>query len=241
MARIHSLVVESLMDDEENQVRGYVHINDESGMTMGHLSSWSLTDIRNMLRCIQNSTPMRHKETHFINIPNSVTKIIEFAISLLNDKFKARIAVSVANYVKYVGKCARPCLSFSDDAFCSCRFTKTWTSCEKRSIRRYCRRNTAGICRSRKWSVRHFFPCFTSDGLLLGRKVPRIRFEGRDTRENERDFQFSSIRFKRKICVTRLSNLFKLQKSFRIQIHFVPRRLVWITGFVVIHNSYRTS
>lgn len=107
MARIHSMVVESLMDDEENQVRGYTHINDESGLTMGHLSAWSLTDIRNMLRCIQNSTPMRHKETHFINIPGSVTKIIEFAISLLNDKLKARVMVSVANYVKYVSKCAR--------------------------------------------------------------------------------------------------------------------------------------
>ncbi|EFN84881.1 Retinaldehyde-binding protein 1-like protein 1 [Harpegnathos saltator] len=91
MARIHSMVVESLMDDEENQVRGYTHINDESGLTMGHLSAWSLTDIRNMLRCIQNSTPMRHKETHFINIPGSVAKIIEFAISLLNDKLKARV------------------------------------------------------------------------------------------------------------------------------------------------------
>ncbi|XP_076244833.1 clavesin-2 [Calliopsis andreniformis] len=93
MAQAHSLVVEALLDDEENQVRGYTHINDESGLTMGHLSAWSLTDIRNMLRCIQNSTPMRHKETHFVNIPSCANKFIEFAISLLNDKLKARILV----------------------------------------------------------------------------------------------------------------------------------------------------
>ncbi|XP_015586941.1 clavesin-2 isoform X2 [Cephus cinctus] len=93
MARAHSLVVESLMDHEENQVRGYTHVNDESGLTMGHVSAWSLTDIRNMLRCIQNSTPMRHKETHFINIPSCATKIIEFAVSLLNDKLRARIHI----------------------------------------------------------------------------------------------------------------------------------------------------
>ncbi|CAL7946702.1 unnamed protein product [Xylocopa violacea] len=93
MARAHSLVVEALMDDEENQVRGYTHINDESGLTMGHLSAWSLTDIRNMLRCIQNSTPMRHKETHFVNIPSCAIKVIEFGISLLNDKLKNRITV----------------------------------------------------------------------------------------------------------------------------------------------------
>lgn len=98
MARVHSMVVECLMDDEESQVRGYTYVNDESGLTMGHLSAWSLTDIRNMLRCIQNSTPMRHKETHFINIPSSVAKIIEFAISLLNDKLKSRIMVSIWGY-----------------------------------------------------------------------------------------------------------------------------------------------
>ena len=95
MAKVHSIVVETLMDDEENQVCGYTHINDESGLTMGHLSSWTLTDIRNMLRCIQNSTPMRHKETHFINIPSYGTKLIEFGISLLNEKLKKRILVII--------------------------------------------------------------------------------------------------------------------------------------------------
>ncbi|KOX76208.1 Clavesin-2 [Melipona quadrifasciata] len=93
MARAHSLVVEALMDDEENQIHGYTHINDESGLTMGHLSAWSITDIRNMLRCIQNSTPMRHKETHFVNIPSYAIKVIEFGISLLNDKLRNRILV----------------------------------------------------------------------------------------------------------------------------------------------------
>lgn len=83
------------MDEEENQVHGYSHVNDESGLTMGHLSAWTLTDIRNMLRCIQNSTPMRHKETHFINIPSYATKVIEFAVSLLNDKLKGRVLVSI--------------------------------------------------------------------------------------------------------------------------------------------------
>ncbi|KAK0181119.1 hypothetical protein PV327_003430 [Microctonus hyperodae] len=93
MARAHSIVVEALLDDEENQVRGYTHVNDESGLTMGHVSAWSLTDIRNMLRCIQNSTPMRHKETHFINIPNCATKILDFALSLLSEKLRSRILV----------------------------------------------------------------------------------------------------------------------------------------------------
>ncbi|XP_028046177.1 rhophilin-2 [Monomorium pharaonis] len=93
MIRVHSMVVEALMDDEKSQVNGYTYLNDEAGLTMNHFSTWSFTDIRNVLRCIQNSTPMRHKETHFINIPNSVAKIIEFGISLLSDKLKSRIMI----------------------------------------------------------------------------------------------------------------------------------------------------
>lgn len=95
MARAHSLVVEALMDDEENQIRGYTYINDESGLQLGHISLWSLKDIRNIIRCIQNSSPMRHKSTHFVNIPQYAIKVIEFGISLLSDKLRGRILVSI--------------------------------------------------------------------------------------------------------------------------------------------------
>lgn len=71
MARAHSLVTEALLDDEESQIAGYSHVNDEEGLTMGHLSLWSLTDIRNMIRCIQ----VRNKllvnlvlNSHFIHL-----------------------------------------------------------------------------------------------------------------------------------------------------------------------------
>ncbi|XP_014206720.1 clavesin-1-like [Copidosoma floridanum] len=93
MVRVHSLVVEALMDDEESQVHGYTHLNDESGLTMGHLSSWSLTDIRNMLACIQNSTPMRHKSTHLLNVPAGCAKIIEIALTFLNEKLRSRVVL----------------------------------------------------------------------------------------------------------------------------------------------------
>lgn len=36
---------------------------------------------------------MRHKETHFINMPNYANKIIEFAMTVLSDKLKKRIMV----------------------------------------------------------------------------------------------------------------------------------------------------
>lgn len=93
MARVHSLVCEALLDDEDSQVAGYVYINDESGMNMGFVSLWSLTDLRSIVKCIQNSTPMRHKETHFVNIPHYANRIIELGVSMLSDKLKKRIIV----------------------------------------------------------------------------------------------------------------------------------------------------
>jgi hypothetical protein len=91
MARTHGMVVEALMDDEESQVAGYIHITDEAGLTMNHISLWSLVDLKKMSKCIQVSSPMRHKESHFINIPSFANKVIEFALGLATDKLKKRI------------------------------------------------------------------------------------------------------------------------------------------------------
>lgn len=91
MARTHAMVVESLLDEEESQVAGYCYITDEAGLTMNHISLWSLLDLKKMSKCIQVSSPMRHKETHFLNIPSFANKVIEFALSLTSEKLKKRM------------------------------------------------------------------------------------------------------------------------------------------------------
>ncbi|XP_059490712.1 clavesin-1-like [Neocloeon triangulifer] len=97
MARVHSLVCEVLMDDEESQVRGFVHVNDEDGLTMSHLSMWSFADVRSLINCIQKSTPMRLKGTHFVNLPGIANVLFEFFLSLLNDKLRGRIQTHKSN------------------------------------------------------------------------------------------------------------------------------------------------
>lgn len=91
MARTHAMVVESLLDEQESQVVGYCYITDEAGLTMNHVSLWSLVDLKKISKCIQVSSPMRHKETHFINIPSFANKVIEFALSLTSEKLKKRM------------------------------------------------------------------------------------------------------------------------------------------------------
>lgn len=91
MARTHAMVVEALLDEQESQVAGYCYITDEAGLTMNHVSLWSLVDLKKMSKCIQVSSPMRHKETHFVNIPSFANKVIEFALSLTSEKLKKRM------------------------------------------------------------------------------------------------------------------------------------------------------
>ncbi|CAH2231873.1 jg11058 [Pararge aegeria aegeria] len=110
MARVHSMIVELLLDEPRSQLLGYTHVNDEAGMQMPHVSLWSLTDVRIMLNCIQNSTPMRHKRTHFVNIPHYGVKFFEFAISLLSDKLKDRVSFhrTSEDLTKYVDPAILP-------------------------------------------------------------------------------------------------------------------------------------
>lgn len=91
MAKTHGMVVEALLDEQESQVAGYCYITDEAGLTMNHVSLWSLIDLKKMSKCIQVSSPMRHKETHFVNIPSFANKVIEFALSLTSEKLKKRM------------------------------------------------------------------------------------------------------------------------------------------------------
>lgn len=36
---------------------------------------------------------MRHKETHFINMPQYANKVIEFVMSVLSEKLRKRVSV----------------------------------------------------------------------------------------------------------------------------------------------------
>ncbi|XP_053673152.1 clavesin-1-like [Anopheles nili] len=93
LIKIHSLVLETLMDEEESQISGYVHIMDDSELTIGFLSVWSFADIRNLAHCVQNSLPMRQKENHFVNLPSFANKLSEFILSVLSEKLRNRVHV----------------------------------------------------------------------------------------------------------------------------------------------------
>ncbi|EDS40091.1 conserved hypothetical protein [Culex quinquefasciatus] len=93
LIRVHSMVCEALLDEEESQIAGYVHVIDDSDLSMGFLGIWSFTDIKNLAHCVQNSLPMRQKENHFVNLPSFANKLSDFILSVLSDKLKNRVFV----------------------------------------------------------------------------------------------------------------------------------------------------
>lgn len=95
MVRLHALVVEASLDDEESQIAGYHHFYDARGFSMKHVAMWSLVDLNNFLRKAQFIAPMRHRAvTLMLSMGH---KLIEFALSLLTEKIKARVKVCKTN------------------------------------------------------------------------------------------------------------------------------------------------
>ncbi|EDS40104.1 conserved hypothetical protein [Culex quinquefasciatus] len=91
MARNVFLFLETLADDEETQIGGYVVVLDYADISMQLLALWSLTEVRNAIECVNKSLPMRIKEVHVAGFPKLAVMIGDLAISCLSQKLKERL------------------------------------------------------------------------------------------------------------------------------------------------------
>merc|ERR1711978_90382 len=90
LMRAHVMTFETLLNDEENQVRGFTYIFDEKDVSWSHLSIWTPSEVSKAFSCCERSLPMRHKDIHFLNLPWTMGLIFQFAKSLLSDKIRSR-------------------------------------------------------------------------------------------------------------------------------------------------------
>ncbi|XP_071521723.1 alpha-tocopherol transfer protein-like [Panulirus ornatus] len=84
---------ESLLEDEENQVRGFTYIFDEKNVGLSLITLWTPSDVAKAFQCCEKTIPMRHKEIHIVNLPTALLAIFEFAKTLLSEKIKNRFQV----------------------------------------------------------------------------------------------------------------------------------------------------
>lgn len=95
MSRVHAITYETLQEDAQNQIMGYVHIGDFKGITTAHVSCWNPTDFLRMMKWGEQSIPMRHKEVHLVHVPSAVKYVIEAGKSMISKKMKERLQVHV--------------------------------------------------------------------------------------------------------------------------------------------------
>ena len=90
LMRAHVMTFETLLNDEENQVRGFTYIFDEKDVSWSHLSIWTPSEVSKAFSCCERALPMRHKDIHFLHLPWTMHLIFQFAKSLLSEKIRNR-------------------------------------------------------------------------------------------------------------------------------------------------------
>jgi len=91
--RAHIMTFEALLEDEENQIRGFTYIFDCSGLTLSHLSIWTPQEVARILSICEKNLPMRHGAIHLLNLPFAMWAVLEFCKALLSSKIKKRFCV----------------------------------------------------------------------------------------------------------------------------------------------------
>ncbi|XP_066258018.1 retinaldehyde-binding protein 1-like [Euwallacea similis] len=91
MCRIHGIVYETLMEDEENQVRGFVHFADGSGVGFAYLTLFTIREAVRIVKNGEKTLPMRHKEVHGFHIHPSMKFVLDWGMTLISDKIKSRV------------------------------------------------------------------------------------------------------------------------------------------------------
>ncbi|XP_071649662.1 alpha-tocopherol transfer protein-like [Temnothorax longispinosus] len=91
MCKIHAITYEALMEDEENQVRGFVHFADGAGVSFPHLTLFTPKEAVRIVKNGERTVPMRHKEVHGINAHPSLKFALDFGMSLISEKIRNRV------------------------------------------------------------------------------------------------------------------------------------------------------
>ncbi|KAL0266616.1 UNVERIFIED_CONTAM: hypothetical protein PYX00_009109 [Menopon gallinae] len=91
--RLAAIVHETLMEDEESQVRGYIYFCDADGVGLPYLTLFTPKEAVRIVKNGEKTIPMRHKEAHGYNIPFYLKFAVDFGFSLISDKYKKRIKI----------------------------------------------------------------------------------------------------------------------------------------------------
>lgn len=88
------------MEDEENQIRGFVHMVDCSGLGLKHMTLFTPKEAVRIVKNCERIIPMRHKTVIAFNLSSSIKFAVDFGMALISEKMRKRI-----NFFKDIGEC----------------------------------------------------------------------------------------------------------------------------------------
>ncbi|CRK92780.1 CLUMA_CG006258, isoform A [Clunio marinus] len=94
--KAHSIAYEILMESQEEQILGVVHIGDFAGASTSHVSIWkNPLEFLKILKWGEQSIPLRHKEIHLYHISPLLKYVVDAGKSIISSKMKERVHVHV--------------------------------------------------------------------------------------------------------------------------------------------------
>ena len=106
----HYIAYETLLECEQNQICGVVHVGDFEGASTQHVSVWkNPIDFMKILKWGEQSIPLRHKEIHIANVATVLKYVIEAGKTIISNKMGNRIHVSY-NFINH-SKSINPIIS----------------------------------------------------------------------------------------------------------------------------------
>lgn len=91
MLRIHGICYETLLADEENQIRGVVHAGVGTGIGLQYLTLFTIKEAVRIAKNGEKLLPMRHSEMHGCNINPALKIAVDWGLSLLSEKLRNRV------------------------------------------------------------------------------------------------------------------------------------------------------
>jgi len=88
--KAHIITFEALLEEEEDQLRGFTYIFDCSGLSLSHLSIWSPAEVGRVFGICEKNLPMRHRDINLLMLPFPMWAVFEFCKTLLSDKIRKR-------------------------------------------------------------------------------------------------------------------------------------------------------
>ncbi|XP_048004607.1 retinaldehyde-binding protein 1-like [Leguminivora glycinivorella] len=91
MCRVMAICYETLMEDEEVQVRGLVHYADGGGVSFPHLTLFTPKEAVRIVKNGERTIPMRHKEIYGVNVQSTIKFALDFGMGLISEKIRKRV------------------------------------------------------------------------------------------------------------------------------------------------------